>query len=350
MSSKIVPLRRNEMNVNLLKFQMLGRLSTCINGVFSIFLGLLIFMMLSCKEDVKIPEEIAEIPLSLQVDRFDQKFAEVDSAQLPALIEEYPYMFPGNYTDAFWQKKIKDTIQLELNTEVAKSFPDFEAETQELEDLFKHIKYYYPKTPVPDVVTITSDVSFRTPVILTDSLLVIGLDNYLGPEHHFYAGIQRFYAQNFRKEQIPVAVANAFVSKLIKRKADHRFLDELIYHGKRLYMMEALLSLKSKNEIIGYTPEQYAWAQANEADIWTYFVENKLLFDTDSKLLSRFINPAPFSKFYLSFDNDSPPRLGRYMGWQIVKAYMDHNNIPLQMLPGKTTDEIFKEANYKPRK
>ena len=115
-------------------------------------------------------------------------------------------------------------------------------------------------------------------------------------------------------------------------------------------MMEQLLTLKGKNEIIDYTPEQYEWAMANETDIWTYFVENKLLFDTDSKLLSRFINPAPFSKFYLEFDNDSPPRLGRYIGWQIVKSYMERNNVPLQMLPGKTNDEIFKEANYKPRR
>ena len=306
--------------------------------------------MLGCENDVKIPDEISEISVSLSVDRFDRAFAQVDSASLPDLIQEYPYLFPGNYPEDFWQEKIKDTIQLELNTEVAKAFPDFDAETLALENLFKHITFYYPKTPIPEVVTVTSDVSFRTPVILTDSLLIIGLDNYLGPDHHFYTGIQKFYAQNFRKEQIDVDVANAFAVKWVKREGNRRFLDEMIYHGKRLYLMERLLTLKDKNEIIDCAPEQYEWAMANGTDIWTYFVENKLLFDTDSKLLSRFINPAPFSKFYLEFDNDSPPRLGRYIGWQIVKAYMDRNNIPLQMLPAKSADEIFKEANYKPRR
>ncbi|WP_442844534.1 gliding motility lipoprotein GldB [Leeuwenhoekiella sp. H156] len=319
-------------------------------SVFSIFLGVFLILMLGCENDVKIPDEISEISVSLSVDRFDRAFAQVDSASLPDLIQEYPYLFPGNYPEDFWQEKIKDTIQLELNTEVAKAFPDFDAETLALENLFKHITFYYPKTPIPEVVTVTSDVSFRTPVILTDSLLIIGLDNYLGPDHHFYTGIQKFYAQNFRKEQIDVDVANAFAVKWVKREGNRRFLDEMIYHGKRLYLMERLLTLKDKNEIIDYTPEQYDWAMANETDIWTYFVENKLLFDTDSKLLSRFINPAPFSKFYLEFDNDSPPRLGRYIGWQIVKAYMDRNNIPLQMLPAKSADEIFKEANYKPRR
>ncbi|WP_290475842.1 MULTISPECIES: gliding motility lipoprotein GldB [unclassified Leeuwenhoekiella] len=320
------------------------------HGVFSIFLMLLVVFFTSCKNEVKIPDEISEIPVSLNVKRFDRQFAKADSASLPALIEEFPYLFPGDYPQRFWQEKLQDTIQLELNTEVEKAFPDFQEEVAALDDLFKHIKYYYPKTPLPEVVTVTSDVSFRRPVILTDSLLIIGLDNYLGPEHHFYTGIQRYYAQNFRKEQIDVDVADVFVTKWVKRAGNRRFIDEMIYHGKRLYMMEQLLTLKGKNEIIDYTPEQYEWAMANETDIWTYFVENKLLFDTDSKLLSRFINPAPFSKFYLEFDNDSPPRLGRYIGWQIVKSYMERNNVPLQMLPGKTNDEIFKEANYKPRR
>ena len=338
------------MTVNLLKFKKLIVSRVGLVRVFSFFLGLLGFLMTSCDDDTKLPDEISQIPINLKVERFDQKFAAVDSSNLDKLITAYPFFFPDSYTREFWLEKISDTIQLELNKEVALAFPDFTREQADLEILFKHIKYYYPKTPIPDVITITSDVAYRNPVILTDSLLIIGLDNYLGTEHHFYDGIQKFYTQNFRKEQLDVDVADVFVSKWVRRTANRRFLDEMIYHGKRLYMMEALLTLEDKNEIIGYTPQQYGWAMANEVDIWKYFIENELLFDSDNKLLSRFINPAPFSKFYLSFDNDSPPRLGRYIGWQIVKSYMNRNNIPLQMLPGKTSDEIFKQANYKPRK
>ena len=335
--------------VKLLNFKKFIGAKWAILGRFSIFLGLLLFLITACKKDAKLPDEISKIAIDVQVDRFDTKFASVDTAGIKNLKTDYPYLFPTDYPDGFWVAKIKDTIQLELNTEVAKAFPDLDTLELELENLFKHIKYYYPKFTAPEVVTITSDVSYKMPVILTDSLLLIGLDNYLGSEHPFYNGIQRFYTQNFRKEQIDVNVADAFVSKLIKQKGNRRFLDEMIYHGKRLYMIQELLTLKPKHEIIGYTQDQYNWAEANEVDIWKYFVENQLLFDTDSKLLSRFINPAPFSKFYLDFDNDSPPRLGRYIGWQIVKRYMERNTIPLQMLPEKNTDEIFEKANYKPR-
>ena len=65
----------------------------------------------------------------------------------------------------------------------------------------------------------------------------------------------------------------------------------------------------------------------------------------------RFLDPAPFSKFGLELDSESPGRLGRYIGWQIVRAYADKNKkaelIELLDLPA---DELFKIANYKPKR
>ena len=82
-----------------------------------------------------------------------------------------------------------------------------------------------------------------------------------------------------------------------------------------------------------------------------YFVEKELLYSTDSKLPSRFINPAPFSKFYLEdIDSESPGRLGRYIGWQIVRAYMEHNDVPLKDMLMTSPEEIFNNSKFKPRK
>ena len=55
-----------------------------------------------------------------------------------------------------------------------------------------------------------------------------------------------------------------------------------------------------------------------------------MLFSTDSKLPSRFINPAPFSKFNLELDGESPGRLGQYIGWQIVRAYANRSDASLK--------------------
>ncbi len=100
----------------------------------------------------------------------------------------------------------------------------------------------------------------------------------------------------------------------------------------------------------GYTEDQLIWAKDNEAEIWTYFIEKELLFSTDSKLDNRFINMAPFSKFYLELDNDSPGGIGCYIGHQIVASYMKNNDVSLQELLSKSAEEIYNNSKYKPRK
>ena len=79
-------------------------------------------------------------------------------------------------------------------------------------------------------------------------------------------------------------------------------------------------------------------------------MERELLFSTDRKLGPRFLEPAPFSKFRLVLDNESPGRIGRYVGWQIVKAFAQNNNVPLKELLRTPEKIIFEQANYKPKK
>jgi uncharacterized protein YjaZ len=78
-------------------------------------------------------------------------------------------------------------------------------------------------------------------------------------------------------------------------------------------------------------------------------VENEYLYSTETRLNQRFLDPAPFSKFGLELDNESPGRLGRYIGWQIVRSFMENNEINLKQLLTMPEEEIFKKSNYKPR-
>ena len=102
---------------------------------------------------------------------------------------------------------------------------------------------------------------------------------------------------------------------------------------------------------IKYSEDQLLWAYANEIEVWKFFVENKLLYSSDLSLMPRFVNPAPFSKFYLEIDNQSPPRLGVFIGYQIVKAYMENNTeVSFVEMLSKDSEEIFRKSRYKPRK
>ncbi|MEW2919997.1 gliding motility lipoprotein GldB [Muricauda sp. ANG21] len=318
-------------------------------GIFaSIFL---LFLVLGgCKETDKTEEEISKVPIDLKVSRFDREFANASAADIPMLKKKYPYLFPEQFSDSIWVNKLSDTLQIELSEEVNKAFGDFESESEGLESLFKHIKYYFPGFEEPKVVTLTSDVRYNDRIILTDTLLLIGLDNYLGEDHHFYEGIQRYIAAGLDKKFLTSDVASAFSKKVLTYPRNRTFLSRMVYYGKELYLKDRLLPSITDAQKIGYTHEEMEWAMANEEQMWRYFVEGELLYSTDSQLDRKFLDPAPFSKFGLELDNESPGRLGRYLGWQIVRAFMENNPISLQQLLDMPADEILKESNYKPRK
>ena len=124
----------------------------------------------------------------------------------------------------------------------------------------------------------------------------------------------------------------------------------MIYYGKQLYLKDLLIPFKENNEKIGYSTDQYQWAQDNEFYIWQYFVEKELLYQTDRKLRTRFITPAPFSRFNLELDSESPGRLGQYIGWQIVSSYMENNKTPLLQMLHMEATTIFNNAKFKPKK
>ncbi|HMB63878.1 MAG TPA: gliding motility lipoprotein GldB [Eudoraea sp.] len=307
-------------------------------------------LLVGCREQPEIPEEIAGITIDLKVLRFDREFAGAQPNDIPSLKEKYPYLFPEQYTDSVWEAKLKDTLQIELLREIGGKFGNFERETEDLELLFKHIKYYFPRLTVPTVVTLPTDVDYRNRVILADTLLLIGLDNYLGRDHRYYARFERYIAAGLDRKYIMDDVAGAVANKVLGYPGERSLLARMIYYGKHLFIKEKLLPLESDHIHLGYSEQEMEWAMANEEQIWRYLIERELLYSTDNKLDARFLDPAPFSKFGLELDNESPGKIGRYMGWQIVRAFMENNEISLVQLLTIPAEEIFKKSNYKPKK
>ena len=316
------------------------------------FTFLVIFgLLFSCiNSEKKIADEITAIDIDLKVSRFDREFAKAKPLDFTALKRSYPYLFPAQYADSVWIAKLKDTLQIELLSEVETVFSDFGDESEQLELLFKHIKHYFTEYEVPEVITVTSDVEYDYRVILTDSLLLIGLDNYLGPEHRFYSDIQNYIKAGLDKKYLVSDVAAAFAKKVVPKPEDRSFLSKIIYYGKELYLKDRLMPLATDAQKINYSENQLAWAENNEEPIWRNFIEQEHFYSTDNELARRFLDPAPFSKFGLELDNESPGRIGRYLGWQIVRAFMERNEISLRQLLNLPAEEIFKKSNYKPAK
>ncbi|MCP4976567.1 MAG: gliding motility lipoprotein GldB [Maribacter sp.] len=309
---------------------------------------LVVLIIIGCGEEDKVAKEVNNIALELRISRFDNEFADASADDIPKLRKEYPFLFPA--PDSVWIAKLQDSLQIELRGEVKNEFKNFDREKTDIALLFKHIKYYFPKYEVPRVITVTNDVEYNNRIILADSLLFIGLDNYLGPEHKYYSNLQNFIAQDMDRDFIVSNIASAFANKVVSRPKERTFLAQIIYYGKILYLKDKIMPFHPDEQKITYSEDELAWAEANEEPMWRHFIENELLYSTDNRLSPRFIDPAPFSKFGLELDNESPGQLGRYLGWQIVRSFMNKNDVSLQQLLSLSAEDIFKKSNYKPNK
>ena len=260
----------------------------------------------------------------------------------------YPFLFPKHIPDSVFLNRTQDPIQKMIQSSVDSVFMDFETTEKDLISLYKHIKYYRPSLVKPRLISVYSDVDYRNRVIVTDSIVIIGIDNYLGADHPFYEGFYKYVKKNLKKDQIVMDLADTYAARWINEPKRNTFLAELIYQGKKLYLKDLWVPSAEDSTKIGYTKGELQWAQDNAFYIWQYFVENELLYSTDPKLLSRFIATAPFSRFNLGLDSESPGGIGRYIGWKIVKSYVNNNDNSLVQLLQMDAQTIFNKSKYKP--
>ena len=156
--------------------------------------------LISCDNKSKVEKSVEAIPLKIKVERFDKLFFETPPQDLNKLKIEFPYFFPSGNDDSVWINKMKNPLWRELYTEVQKKYSNFEPVQKELETLFKHIKYYFPQTKTPKVITVISEIDYNNKVIYADSLVIISLELYLGKDHKFYQ-FPNYLKQNFEQKQ-----------------------------------------------------------------------------------------------------------------------------------------------------
>ncbi|WP_347050588.1 gliding motility lipoprotein GldB [Flavobacterium olei] len=309
----------------------------------------LCLFFLSCDQKTKVEKEVEEIPVDIKVERFDKVFFETKPEDLAKIKKQYPFFFPGN-DDNVWLQKMNDPIWKEVYQEVQKKYSDFEPVRKEFNELFQHVKYYFPKTKIPKVITVIGEMDYNAKAIYADSLVIVALELYLGKDHKFYE-FPNYLKQNFEERQMMPDVVSSFSYRNIANSPDRSLVAQMVFEGKQLYAKDLLLPDYTDAEKMGYTPEQIKWCEENEGYMWRYFIENELLFSDDPKLTTRFMTPAPFSKFFLEIDNDTPGRAGAWIGWQMVRSYMKNNSdVSLAELFKTDAKEIFEKSKYKPKK
>lgn len=312
----------------------------------------LVFLLIlfSCQSDKEQRQEtIKSIDVEVELIRFDSIFMNTATQDINKLKKEYPQFFPADTPDSLWIKKRQDSLMQVIYQEVEQQFSSTDSLENQLQKLFQHYKYYFPKKKIPKVYTVAEYVDYKNKVLLSGNDLIISLDNYLCKDHRFYAGFEDYISKLQSKHQILPDVVDAFSEALVNNKKQRSFIALMINYGKTEYLKDRLIPFVAEHYRLGYTEAELEWAYDNEKQMWRYFVEKELIYSTKKNLMNRFLYNGPFSKFYLKFDKESPPRLGRFIGRQIIKSYVEQNpEISLEKLMKMPGEKLFQASNYKP--
>lgn len=319
------------------------------------------FLIFSCgkkeEENCELDSEILNQELDLEIVRLEREFFDAKSQEdYSFLIEKYPeftetYLRPDLYPslDTLTAELLmihQDSSMRTLNDSVQLVFNDFSDIEKELETAFKAIKYYFPEFQVPKVYTFVS--GFNTDLVVTEEVIVIGLDYFLPPTHEFQPELARYMAERYDRPYIVPMIVTAISSQFNNTNPqDNTLLAEMIYYGKAYHFTKAILPCTSDQFIIGYTPDEISECYANEEYIWSHFVQNELLYETNPFEIRKYMGEAPFTD---AISTKAPGRLGRWLGWNIVDDYVMNQDVTLQMLMMNPDAElIFRQSGYRPR-
>lgn len=335
----------------------------------SIFRLLLFFSFLvilaSCNRN-RLKVDISDIESNVEFVDFSEKLFNLplrDTLQeLQDLRQEYPDFFDlftyriiriGGIEDENFEKYmadfLTDTMILHVKTMVEEEFGDLDEIENEINTAFKYYKYHFPTKELPTIFTYVS--GFNQSVVTSEGFIGISLDKYLGRNNNYYKMLSTtpdYKIKNMHKKKIPSDVAYAWgMTEFNHQSETTTLLDNMMHEGKLMYFTEAMLPETPDSLIIGYSEKELEWVENNEAEMWMYLVEHKMLYSNKRMDIIRYTNDGPYTS---GFPLESPGRTGVWLGWQIVREYMnEHPEITLPELMENTNyQEILNASGYFP--
>lgn len=338
---------------------------TFINKIlaFSAFILVIVFQACTNKnQEVKMPvqPEVNVKEGKITIKRYEKALFGLDKKNLRkgmgSLYPDYSFFLGNHWQDTMNILRVYNFLNdpniKELYDLTIKKYPDVTFLEDDLTDAFNRFRKSYPDKPVPQVFTYVSGLDIDNPVYYSDTAMAIGLDIFLGSNVEAYpkAGIPKYKTERFTTDHIMPQCMLAVSDNLIKvNEKSNTLLDQMIVAGKALYFLDVTLPDVKDEFKIGYSPVQLEWSRKNESKIWAFIIEHQLLFSSDPQGISKLLTDAPFTS---GFAAESPGRLGAYLGWQIVRAYMNEaDGVTLkQLLEDTDAQHILKVSQFKPGK
>jgi hypothetical protein len=301
--------------------------------------------------------------------RFEKDLFKLDSAhfesQFPKLLNDYPE-FGINFLNTILNADPRWSIDTTKNyvtgftssyrvlyDTAEQIFSDFSRYENEIKSGIQYLKHYFPKAQVPEKI-----ITYIGPLdgygdILSNDAFIIGLQHHLGAKASFYQSswlnetYPNYISRRFDPNTISVNCMTNIILDIYPEKFDELTLaNQMIEKGKRLYLLSKVLPDKEEYWLIGYSKEQLENCYKNEAMIWELFIQNNLLQIVNNNVIKNYIGESPKTQ---ELGESSPGNIGSFVGWQIIKKYMDKNeSLSLSDLMKTNPDLILEKAKYKP--
>lgn len=304
--------------------------------VLVLFLGLLLVACNSNPLSVNLTNEDVNLEfINADKQLYNASIEEVKD-ELPLLTTKLGDLFlyelsndmQKNITDTSY-KQVYDYYHAEyiaaLEQEKIKLYPTLPAHEQKINKAFQYLAFHFGDSILPKQVFYINKLFSQ--INCSDVNISVGLENYISPESDVIKSLppEEFYQWQRKRMDIDYLerdVLLAWIQVHLFNDFDGKFAEHIIQAGKVLYILNATFPNESEAYILRYSDEAYGWAMKNEGLIWNYLVKEQMLFDTDIKSRINFLNEGPTT---VGLNTDSPDRIGQYLGYKIVKGFMNKN-------------------------
>lgn len=331
--------------------------------VYYLTIMFLVLTFSSCVKSNRFEIDTTKNRIEVKIQRFDSALILLDTTNkhfVQQLNRQFPEFLPI-YTSEVLNIELNDTAAVrasfvhflndstysKVNKKTIDTFRDISDIEKKISDAFTYIHSYFPEVTLPKIYFFVS--GFNRSVMLSDNFIGVGTDLYLGSDYPAYKNFTYNYlTYNMRRE----CVANDLVSATLFRmfpmnSSNDRLLDNMIFRGKIMYLQSIFMPEEKPENLMGYTPAQWEWSTSNEKGIWAAIIDQKDLFSTDMLLIRKYMNEAPFTS---SISQESPGRLGTWIGWRIVDNYMKTNKkVGLKdLIDENNSQKILENSDYRP--
>jgi hypothetical protein len=313
------------------------------------------------KEKCAFVPETTNIKIDLQVDPLQDRFINVGSKdELVQLLTRYPVIrdeifrraeYPSDsvFIDELFARMTNPYLDT-LLSETQRVFGDLTGLKNEFEDAFTNLKYYYPDFSPPKIQTIVSGLD--TDMFVSDSLIVVSLDFYLGAGAKYRPKVYEYLLRKYDPSDIvPSSLLIYGISDQYNKTElkDKTVLADMIGYGKAFYFAKHMLPCVPDSVFIWYTPQEIRGSRQNEDLIWKRFIESQVLYSTSHKVKQDYLGERPIT---VQVGEKCPGRIGQWIGWQIVNEYAEaHPEMSLpRLMEAGNAQKLFKESTYKPSK